>query len=569
MKDKFYKIGAALVFVATLGIVSMPIIAKAETEEEVAEVEAVAQNTDTLTTGDLSQTEVVYAKYNNLGERMYYSARESLKNTAATGATVFKTGLLDLQNLNGINSISLEGGVARVETGGENLVYSGIPNTELPISFEISYYFDGRLSDVNEMVGKSGKVRTVFEFKNLSRDGEVFTPFTVALASSLSDECADIEVTNGAVSTNGELNLVAAVVMPGLAESLELSELESLNKIEISYDTSSFEIPSYYLVATPKLLEKADLSMFDKLDGVFEKVDLLSNATSKLEDGSAQLYSGIEMLSGGLSQLSDNSEMLRSGSSQISDAISKIDSVVSELESKYNELNKDGAVDEVLAKLKEKLAILEEYSKKLANLTSNVDNLMSDVEDIKKTVVLHCANLTEESPTEMVEFCMDLQKLSDSISDESKEKIAETIEMTKRVLEVISQEVPEYIAKAEELLDEMPEKVSSAVSNVHLLNEGASKLNSGISMYTGAVDKAASGSKQLLSGASMLKTGIQQFDEQGISKIVDLVNNSLKSKTARVKKLVELSQDYQSYIEGHDESIETWSTIIMLVDSEK
>ena len=108
------------------------------------------------------------------------------------------------------------------------------------------------------------------------------------------------------------------------------------------------------------------------------------------------------------------------------------------------------------------------------------------------------------------------------------------------------------------------------------LASGSKEYKNGINAYDEGMSKALDGarklnsaSKQIRDGANTLSNGINTFDEQGISKIISFVNGDLKSKINNTKELIKLSKEYQTYLDNEDDTIETNSTIIILINSEK
>ena len=69
-------------------------------------------------------------------------------------------------------------------------------------------------------------------------------------------------------------------------------------------------------------------------------------------------------------------------------------------------------------------------------------------------------------------------------------------------------------------------------------------------------------------GAKTLSTGIRTFNEEGIKKICNLINGQLKEKVDRVKKLKELSEEYNNFTmldKENDGNVK----FIMIIDSIK
>lgn len=95
---------------------------------------------------------------------------------------------------------------------------------------------------------------------------------------------------------------------------------------------------------------------------------------------------------------------------------------------------------------------------------------------------------------------------------------------------------------------------SSLASGADELSEGAVKLKNGSSLVVDGLGKLADGSKQLVEGSETLANGIKQFNQEGISKISELINKG-KNLVRKIERLQNLSNEYTSFAsrESRDE----------------
>ena len=107
-------------------------------------------------------------------------------------------------------------------------------------------------------------------------------------------------------------------------------------------------------------------------------------------------------------------------------------------------------------------------------------------------------------------------------------------------------------------LAESSEKLAGASL---IISTGASKLQDGTNSLQNGVNTLSDGSKQLkngslsltegtlalVSGSQTLADGIKQFNQEGICKITDFVNNNGKKLIGKVEKLEKLSNEYTSF----------------------
>lgn len=79
------------------------------------------------------------------------------------------------------------------------------------------------------------------------------------------------------------------------------------------------------------------------------------------------------------------------------------------------------------------------------------------------------------------------------------------------------------------------------------LSAGADELKDGILTLKNGVPTLIDGVTQLKDGAMSLSEGLEQFDSEGISKIVDLFSDDLSTAVLRLKATADVSRNYKSY----------------------
>ena len=112
---------------------------------------------------------------------------------------------------------------------------------------------------------------------------------------------------------------------------------------------------------------------------------------------------------------------------------------------------------------------------------------------------------------------------------------------------------------------EATKKISSQMKT---LNNGLNQLTNGLSTLDNGAQALKDGANKLDEGAKTLSTGIKTFNEEGIKKICNLINGQLKDKVDRVKKLKELSEEYNNFTmldKENDGNVK----FIMIIDSIK
>ncbi len=88
---------------------------------------------------------------------------------------------------------------------------------------------------------------------------------------------------------------------------------------------------------------------------------------------------------------------------------------------------------------------------------------------------------------------------------------------------------------------------SDLKSGTAQLKAGASSLYDGILQLKNGTPALVDGVTQLKDGAMQLSDGLKQFNEEGIQKIIDLVDGDLEGVIARVRATIDVSKDYQNF----------------------
>lgn len=243
---------------------------------------------------------------------------------------------------------------------------------KLPLETIISFKLNDKAIKADELVGKSGKVTIKIQYINKSSKevyingvkDTMYTPFIVAVGSIIDNSNnKNINVTHGKLIENGDKSIVVAMLMPGLRDSLDLSnefsDIDIPDSVEITMDSTNFEMNNIMSYSTPKVLDdKINWSNFDNL---FSDVNRLSDASIQIEDGSKQLVNGIEKLKDGASKLSEGANKIDLGEKQLADSLN-------------NEISKYKSIEEKIKDRKAlKLQITNIINKKIQEIMPSIE----------------------------------------------------------------------------------------------------------------------------------------------------------------------------------------------------
>ncbi len=110
-------------------------------------------------------------------------------------------------------------------------------------------------------------------------------------------------------------------------------------------------------------------------------------------------------------------------------------------------------------------------------------------------------------------------------------------------------------------------------AGVAKLTDGTSSLKNGSAQLTGGISELQNGGKSLIDGivklrdgSKDLKDGMAEFDEKGIQKISDIVNNDMSGLTDRIQAISRASKDYNSF-SGKSESMD--GSVKFIIETDK
>lgn len=503
----------------------------------------------------ISKNETVYSKLNYDGSVKNTIVEEHLSNPEKLKEIKDESDLDNIFNTNGDEKFSQDGDKIVWSSDGKDIFYQGDTDKELPINLDIVYYLDGKEMNLDDMLGKSGKVKIKLKYRNNDKHQvnvngvktTMYTPFVVGAITSINGEDnSRVTVSNGRVINNGLNSVIIGIALPGLDESLGVKSLKEYNEVIISYETKKFELSSIYNVATPKVISSEDIKMLDELDSLYSDVNKLGTSIKDIESGAKKLLDGASSLDDGTSliyknlvKVNNNMKDLKNGAIQVDEGLSKILSTLNNTKSMINGNSSEGinSIKELISKNSSTITTLSNSN---ANLKATYDKynlgsldyatIVSINEDLVKVKALY--ESTYESNNNLIKL----------LSGNN-----EALRLTLSTLESTSKQVNTLINTVEKYLNEV-KTGTSKVAN------GSKKLSDGINLLTKNTKSLVNGSKQVKNGVKTLNDGIVKYDKEGISKLTSLVNNEVKSMDSKVRKLVKLGEDYEAFAKNNKDN---------------
>lgn len=136
-------------------------------------------------------------------------------------------------------------------------------------------------------------------------------------------------------------------------------------------------------------------------------------------------------------------------------------------------------------------------------------------------------------------------------------------------LNSLNAQVPALVSGINQLSDgatTLASGTGSLSNGASSLATGAAQLNNGTSDLKEGVSKLLDGMSELTNGTGNLKDGVIKFNDEGIQKLVNIMNNDLEASYDRLKAVQEFAKEYTSYA-GCEDDVECSVKFIYKTDS--
>lgn len=519
-----------------------------------------------------TKTETVYSKIDENGSVISTTVNEQIKNTKKLDTIEDYTELEDILNISSNDEITKLNKNITINALGKDVFYQGTSKKSLPIGVNIKYYLDGKEEFLEDILGKSGKIKIVIDFTNNEKHNALvngkqetmYTPFLVTMGTMLDSNATNIKINNGKVVASGNKNMVVGISSPYLNKSLNINELSTLNTLTLSYETDNFKLPTMYFVATNKLLADADLSIFNKLAGLNSKVDELQTNMNKIDNGASDLSKGINKLKNSLSSSINNLKNTNE------DALDE--NTLAGIRTQTMQTVQNTFTNDYKKKISESAWIKVEENLKNSNDTY-VNNLATKTvskillsylgsEEALNNYML-CVSGNMESCAYLIQNNYDIDKINAFALTLKQEITSLTTNTTNYIAENVSKSVASTVA------EETAMSTSKSIVNTLAPTLSNQVKNESIKSFTSSLNTLYTNIDYIDSNMNTLSTGITTFNKEGIEEISALVNGPIASSTARVEALSKLADNYTSYASKGTSINDETKFIIVLDGKEK
>lgn len=505
----------------------------------------------TVPVNALTKNETVYSKIDTNGNVIKTTVTDKLINDNKLDTITDLTDLDKIINLSNNNTFNKDNNQITWNTSGNNLTYQGISNKELPISINISYKLDGNSITVDDLLGKSGHVDITLKYTNNERNlvyvngtnTYLYTPFIVTMGTIIKDtDATNLKITNGKIINNGLSNILVGISAPGLYESLNMYELKDLDTITISYDTTSFNLPTIYNVATSKLLENNDLSIFNKLNtltsastSLKENIDALTEGSNKLLESSITLNNGTSQIYQNLSYVNQKLKEINEGAINLDNGLNDIINTLNKVKESLN----NSSNDESIGKLK---LLIDTDLNTANNLKTMNDTLKANYEEYNLKNITYKEAITADPTMNLYNL-----KLAYENNYENNNQLITLLNSNASALTETLTTLNNIDTEVSNMLSTLTTYLEKAHDGSTELANGTTALSTGVNILTTKVEELYNGTTALSEGINTLNTGITAYNEEGITPLSNTINNNLSGNISKIKKLADLGNNYQTF----------------------
>ena len=515
-----------------------------------------------------TKDETVYSKIDSNGNNYNTIVNDHIINDEQEQLINDISDLLNIKNVNGDEEFSQDGNNLAWHAEESDIYYQGESQKELPIECNVKYELDGNEITASELVGKNGKVKITIEYINKDahtvningKDQTLYTPFVVVCGTIIdNNNNRNIEITNGKTVDDGSKTTVIGISLPGLQESLNISKdkIDIPNTIEITMDSTDFELNNIVTYVTPKVLEENDMELFKKLDKIYNQVDTLQSSSKQIEEGANSLKEGTATYSEKSQEFNNAVEQVSKGVSSVNQNYSKIDAGISSLNDSSATLESGAksvsegtlAVSENLQTISSKLTELQTGTQSLkqgeVQLEAGLDQIITSVSTIQGTD--NSAKITELNQNTINSLKSANETLTTQLKaiedEETKQTITTQIETNKSIIKLLETNIVAYnetistlksadmsnIKELQTALSNLKQGLQSLQTGTDTLYNGTTALQTGTgalasktkelaqgtqSLYEGTI-KISEGTATLNSGSTQLKQGLNTLDAGG------------------------------------------------------
>lgn len=400
-------------------------------------------------------------------------------------------------------------------------------NQPLPVTMDIKYYLDGASISPEDLVGKSGRVKIMYQFASDQNYGSKIVPFVIITGVNLDvDKFTNVTIDYGKIiRQTTESTTVVGYAMPGMAKDLGVDILNSGFSIEA--DVQDFELGESYTIATNELIADIDTSRLNSIESVTGSINELASGLDRIVAGSGDLANGLDAALIGAKKLQGGIDELKNGTNTLSDGVHSLSEGANSLAAGAHQLS-DG----------------------LGQVTAFNSNIVGKIDAASQKI-----------STEVTKFNTEYADIIAKLSADYPELAARLGQVTGQITDYYNQAytaVTTYTGNIEALhqgASQLATGADSLAGGISELNTGIDTLVTGVDALDAGSDQLVTGVSQLASGGHTLQNGLETFKTSGIDRLVSFANNDLAGFMNNLRSTVGAAKSYKHYTNKSAESV--------------
>ena len=384
-----------------------------------------AEGEDKTSNSSVEKDETVYAFLNSDGSLKKATVSEWLHSEGGFDQIEDESILSDITNIKGDEVPEVNGNKLIWNSTNEDIYYQGSTNKELPLSMEVSYYFDGNKVNPEDILGKSGALEVRIKIINHEEKTQVIkgrtkyisSLFPVAVITDLkTDIFKDIEAKDATIINESKNQILTFATVSGASQMLAESDIDTLNDISdklkdefvIKANVTDFEMPSILMAASSMTdVDHEDMNS-DKLNKLTDGVNSLKDATAEILDGTVKLHdANIELndkmgefqssyakFQDGINTAKNSQGDIVDGAKQINEALIQMKALMESLTSQLGSLSMD-EIGNLLISAGTTVSSLPETVKTLNAMKTQLEAAKTQLSTLSDTI--YAQYITEEN----------------------------------------------------------------------------------------------------------------------------------------------------------------------------
>ena len=434
------------------------------------------------------------------------------------------TTLTNIKNIAGLDSPTVEGQAVTFKADGEDVIYQGNGEGDaLPFSISITYTLDGKRVQAAELAGQSGHLCITIqvtnrEMRTVTVDEEavdLYVPFTVICMYTFDETFSNV-TTSGKLTNQAGTNTVMGVLMPGLRESLDDLDNESIqDTLTIETDVRNLSLPEATLIGMVGLVDESDLSGIDDVQELMDGLDEMEDATRELRDGAKELRDGSQEYTDGAVEFADGARELADGALEAADGGAKLT---------------DG----------------------IGQTYDGIDKLYKELEAMGSMGGGSGGEGGDTGSVDQAEIAGAIAWLNTVAADSSDPNALYNVEILLTYIQTLKTGL-EAVAGMQTKMQQLLSGIGTLRTGVKELYDGAYELAWGLYDLASGADELADGAVELADGSGELTDGIdelydglREFHGDGMQELVD-ETSSINVSLSRKDALLDLSDGYNEF----------------------